>query len=170
MVGYKLHGSVDWQRFDDGGYVASAEPFAATAAKGSHEMVIATPGPSKREVVKEFDTLWNGACQALAQAKRIVFVGYRFPETDAYARRRLLEAIGNSKKAKNLKAVHTVLGPYVDVDPSHRLIRLLKAVCVNCRVTAFPFYCEEFFTLYDITPDLDTLSGAVGLLFPPASP
>jgi hypothetical protein len=163
VVIYKLHGSVNWQRHEDGTYAESAEPFAATRAKNGHEMGIATPGPNKREMVKEFDALWNGACGALIQAARVAFVGYRFPDTDAYARKRLLQAIGKSCEADNLRSVHTVLGPNVDKDPSSRLIRLLTAASGHCPVTAFPFYCEEFFTLYDITPDLYDLSDAVGM-------
>jgi hypothetical protein len=86
-------------------------------------MVIASPGPTKRRTANELESLWLVAEEALRRAQAIVFVGYRFPPTDAQARERLLTAI--AANTQNYLAVHIVLGPQIHSDDVIRLRRLL---------------------------------------------
>lgn len=125
----KMHGSVDWQktkgpqglRFD----IRDERVFALTC--DPEEIAMAGPGQSKTTLRDELEVLWRHAEGALRDADVVVFMGYRFPESDAESRRRLLGAIrsrvvGNSKYL----ALHVVLGPDVrDRDPS-RLEGLLR--------------------------------------------
>jgi hypothetical protein len=60
---------------------------------------------------------------AIKRASHIVFVGYRFPPSDANARTRLLTAIAASET--QYVAVHTVLGPRLD-DDTVRLTQMLR--------------------------------------------
>jgi hypothetical protein len=121
----KLHGSVDWRRTEEG-VVRAADDFALTAS--GKDMVIATPGPTKTEVTALLEPLWLLAHKEIEAADPIVFVGYRFPPTDAIAKKRLLEAIESAatqrRNAEGLLHVHIVLGPRNPDAP--RLIELLR--------------------------------------------
>jgi hypothetical protein len=124
----KLHGSVDWvrgkttPRFT----VHQSDPaFAVTADDDA--LALATPGPTKRSAAKEFAELWNLATDALREADVVVFVGYRFPPSDAEARSKLLGAIrGNRAASKHLR-INIVLGPERTPDVI-RLEQMLRAV------------------------------------------
>lgn len=50
--------------------------------------------------------VWDRAMGAIRNADSIVFVGYRFPETDNVAKQELADALRNNPKAR----VHVVLG------------------------------------------------------------
>src|ERR1019366_4586399 len=114
----KLHGSVDWCKHygRKGGDmdIVRTEPFFALDGP-PEDIAIATPGPTKRQEADGFKGLWDLAFDALKRADVIVFLGYRFPETDAYARATLLRAIGengakgNSETSKQL-SLHVFLG------------------------------------------------------------
>ncbi len=109
----KLHGSVNWQKF-------AADPSARVQPRDDDfalhcsppQMAIATPGPSKMREADGFKCIWNLACDALKAAHAIVFVGFRFPETDAYALERLLGAIEENHPPPMTPALrlHVVLG------------------------------------------------------------
>src|SRR5260370_32211032 len=109
----KLPGSVKWQKL-------AAEPSARVQPRDDDfalhcsppQMAIATPGPSKMREADGFKCIWNLACDALKAAHAIVFVGFRFPETDAYALERLLGAIEENHPPPITPALrlHVVLG------------------------------------------------------------
>lgn len=125
----KLHGSVDWRIVDRKKKIVEVgdEHFALL---GKHEeLAIATPGPSKKRTAADFGDLWKLAEAKLKEASAVVFVGYRFPETDADARSHLLGAIRANKNATNPN-VHIVLGPK-SKDASERLRQLIRFVFIQ---------------------------------------
>lgn len=123
---YKLHGSVDWRRERFGQefrWHRERDTEFALNCKGD-EIGIATPGPSKRLSAGELKDVWDGALERLGEANVIVFVGYRFPPSDAEARKRLLLAI-QKNAAKHLE-LHVVLGPDRTMPDVVRLDQLLR--------------------------------------------
>jgi|SRR6478736_873462 len=142
----KLHGSVDWCREEEHVRISAGEPptvhenvkvtsdrfFALHATSG--QLAIATPGPSKRAATTGYLARhWRHAREALATADAVVFIGYRFPPSDALAREVLLTAIGRTPSssggvrlaARELR-VYTVLGPNAQSDDSARLGGLIR--------------------------------------------
>jgi hypothetical protein len=118
----KLHGSVNWAIASDKSLrtVDRLEDFQAN----EWLPLIATPGATKAGYCgSHLKPLWDEALKALSEAQTIVFVGYRFPPSDAEARTRLLRAIGANKNPY-LK-IHLVLGPEVNTSPVLRLKGLL---------------------------------------------
>jgi hypothetical protein len=110
---FKLHGSVDWRRVNEKSCaIVSNDPTFAISCQ-DRELAIATPGPSKSREAASMRQLWTLAGNALAEADAIVFVGFRFPETDADAREALLDAIARGPRQVRPTAVamHIVLGP-----------------------------------------------------------
>ncbi len=161
----KLHGSVGWQRRSDGGVVRAPDPTFAVACP-PEELCIASPGPSKGRFASTMKHLWDKALQAIKYAEAVVFVGYRFPPSDAIARERVLRALAETGTTNNaLIAVHTVLGPNRDPD-SVRLEQMLhhalrdggrddKQTLVPgaprpgrfYEITAWPLWAEDFLGL-----------------------
>lgn len=149
----KLHGSVNWRRETLGPneYSFKVESdYAFSLTCEDRALAIATPGPTKAERCEQLRAIWRLAETELASADRIVFVGYRFPETDAQAKRRLLAAIG-VKRTRNIYA-DIVLGP----DTNHRDIARLRAMLghafngngVGTRITAEPLWAEDYFSVW----------------------
>ena len=134
----KLHGSVDWAKpVGTGGAVRREGPTFVISAPDD-AIAIATPGPTKRKTAQEFRDLWKHAKNALSAADAIVFIGYRFPPSDAEARHELLSAIGNST-VKDL-TVHVVLGlPGPD---AARLEALLGFACRSGRAAREGMYSD----------------------------
>jgi hypothetical protein len=122
----KLHGSVNWSQRPAGADIKiSLEedlnfPFFADTA----ELAMATPGPAKKALNERMFPLWDRAMKALMSADAIVFIGYRFPATDALARDRLLTAIRQNDR--QYLAVHAVLGPNTQEPDTVRLRQLLR--------------------------------------------
>jgi hypothetical protein len=165
---FKLHGSVDWRKVTapkgttlPERIVKDTDPrFALKCA--DEELAIATPGPSKmRESRGALRKLWQAAKDALRVADAIVFVGFRFPETDAFAREELLGSIAENvpTAALNTIRVHTVLGLDRPSDSS-RLVSLLdfaarkrRDACQNLGgdrgfvITRHPLYAQDFFSV-----------------------
>jgi hypothetical protein len=161
----KLHGSVDWRRQAPvngkiGFEMMTDDPTFALVCNDD-ELAIASPGPSKKRAAAEFKELWRLAEKSLTSADSIVFVGYRFPETDAHAREQLLSAIreNNPGKDPHRLSMHIVLGhPGRD---STRLEALLRHVGGATRagvgplvdygrgylVTSHPLFAQDFFTV-----------------------
>jgi hypothetical protein len=158
----KLHGSVDWKKRRDekGEFMAieMADELHALDCDAS-ELAIATPGPSKRRESKDFESIWSIACQELMAADAIVFIGYRFPETDAYARSALLGAIrkhkalnGDNAGPSDRLSIHAVLG--LKGPASERLESMLEFVCQRgrkdkYRVKSHPLYGQDFLSLVE---------------------
>ncbi len=116
----KLHGSVNWQ-FDGTRFrVHEDDEFALDCP--DEQMVIASPGPSKLAVATRLGELWTIAETVLRNATAVVFVGYRFPPSDASSRRRLFMALVQNEQP--YLALHTVLGPDKS-DPATTRIRSL---------------------------------------------
>ncbi len=65
--------------------------------------------PACYVAAKELGRLWDAAKERLREAEVIVFVGFRFPPSDAEARQQLLKAIAENKSPH--VEVHIVLGP-----------------------------------------------------------
>jgi len=104
---YKLHGSVNWNYEDS--RVTKLEWIPDLLAD-RFRLAIATPGDGKMEMAGGiFKTLWTRAARALREADDVFIMGFRFPQSDAFPRDRLLAALAeNAKKSLN---VHVVLGP-----------------------------------------------------------
>jgi hypothetical protein len=133
----KLHGSVDWTKTSVNGrtHVSVDQDHSWAVRAPDDEIAMATPGPSKLSgSTVDFADLWTLAKTALTEADAIVFVGYRFPETDAYARETLLGAI-RENKTKNPETgstlrAHIVLGLSGESSQhSARLASMLRFVC-----------------------------------------
>lgn len=121
---FKLHGSVDWRReLEKPVRYLLASPEYALECDGVN-IGIATPGPTKRLATQELSRLWTDACEHIQRAEVIVFVGYRFPRTDAEARGTLLKAI-RENKSPHLE-LHIVLGPDRRIPDVVRLQQLLR--------------------------------------------
>jgi len=165
---YKLHGSVDWRWNRKDGRIEHPgdDHFALTC--DDKDLAIASPGPLKLTMTKELDLLWEHAMTDLRRATQIVFVGYGFPQTDAYAKRRLIEAIReNVSEGLHL---HIVLGPDLRAPPVVRLDGMLRHA-ISKRVgrysprgltnygmdktlkfyqlTIHPLFAEDFFTVVE---------------------
>src|SRR5262249_26780425 len=121
----KLHGSVDWTASGDTHErVRAIEALTQPAGKVP---AIATPGRSKApDGNPPFPLLWQKAEKALSQAQWVVFVGYRFPPTDAVAKFRLLKAL-REDLAPFMRRYDTVLGASIDSEDSRRLHTLLMS-------------------------------------------
>jgi len=139
---FQLHGHVGWQRDDEDGGVLRGAPMAF---QDPDKAVLGLPGPSKKELSeKHLDQIWNLAFSKLAMADAIVFVGYRFPESDGLARHRILKALRENHQAN----VHIVLGP------RNRDIARVKAMIDWTRTEATSaeveqMWAEDFFAAFD---------------------
>jgi SIR2-like domain len=174
----KLHGSIDWRKETvdkntpgERIVVDRRGPLFALDCD-DERIAIATPGPSKRRQAQGFSDLWTLARRALGEAHTIVFVGYRFPETDADARDQLLKAIAQTERKPTERAqslaLHIVLGQgETSSRDSARLQSLLRFVCGRTRtevyegnrallekrgldrftVTAHPLFAQDFFSV-----------------------
>jgi hypothetical protein len=121
----KMHGSVDWRRDGDLDVLVDDPEHALHCP--SSELCIASP--------------WQMAAAAISRADALVFVGYRFPQSDSVAREHLLRAImsnGESNGGPAHVAVHTVLGPDINSPDARRLEGLLRYSLGRTRRSPFP--------------------------------
>ncbi|SRR6266849_3549949 len=159
----KLHGSVNWAlRYTESGQLTEVDTNAGDRAAltcDDRALAIAGPGPSKQRFSSgSFEWCWTEAVAALEKAAAIVFVGYRFPPTDAEAREKLLGAIHENKDQPHLP-IHTVLGPNTSSDDSRRLKGLLEHAMAGVRkprgtggsigysLVQQPLWAEDFFSV-----------------------
>jgi hypothetical protein len=118
--------------------------------------------------------LWSAACKHIQEAKVIVFVGYRFPPSDAEAREKLLKAL-TANVADHVE-LHIVLGPDRRIPDVVRLQQLLRYSMASAGrkgqrvwpegwalgegtrlvdqrkdfwLTTHALYAEDFFTVWD---------------------
>ena len=160
----KLHGSVDWVRRNGKIIRAETDPkmkdvkdIAALYCEYD-ELALATPGPTKREMVQmsgpiknhgPLAPLWVYAAIAVKAATAVAFVGYRFPPTDAISREKVLEWIDSNTQLKTgMPTIHTVLGADTDSTDSLRLRGMLNAVyAAPSFVKPWPMFAEDFLGL-----------------------
>ncbi|MCA9024788.1 MAG: SIR2 family protein [Planctomycetaceae bacterium] len=157
----KLHGSVDWRWTEHTTLeIQENEPYFALNAN-DNELAIATPGPRKQSTVTDmFEPLWLLAEQQLQEAHAIVFLGYRFPPTDAQARQRILRAVRRGSAERDVE-FHIVLGPDTNSPDVSRLAGLLEATRRNpggarslgrlgrSVIHRHAMYAEDFLSVYD---------------------
>jgi hypothetical protein len=169
---FKLHGSVDWHREEQGEgesrtakYTPTGKSEYAVECAGKH-IGISTPGPTKRIATKDLELLWTEALKRLKGADVVVFVGYRFPPSDAEAREKLLKALRENTRPH--VELNIVLGPERDKDVV-RLEQLLLSTMSRERqhdfalpragrtlrgppryfaMTTHALYAEDFFTVW----------------------
>lgn len=113
-------------------------PFVAPAK----ELVIATPGTGKQQLAAELENLWSVACSRLRKASAVVFLGYRFPPTDAMAREGLLGA-----RPEGNVPLHIVLGENVAHPDAARLRGLLEFARPRAWVRPHALRAEDFLSL-----------------------
>jgi hypothetical protein len=115
-----------------------------------NELAIAPPGPSKATTCAQcFDPLWLKAEERLRQAHAVVFMGYRFPETDAEARTRLLTSLSEAQSPVR----HVVLGPDVKSPEVRRLESLLAWTDKEAAYRVHPLYTQDFMSVFEV-PEL----------------
>jgi hypothetical protein len=147
----KVHGSTDWAVFPDRRVVIDQDFDTQLVRTDGAEPLIGVPGPAKVEISTAqggpLAGLWDLAKVALEEAQVIVLIGYRFPESDAYARWFVLEALRNNvrgKRANETLLVQTVLGP--DTASASRVRHLIEAATGGkVHVEQLPFVTQEFF-------------------------
>lgn len=147
----KLHGSVNW-KCDSNTRILAEVPNKNSALDCEHDEIgIGCPGPAKQAFTKltQVAHLWDLACEAIVEAEVLVFVGYRFPPSDAASRERLLGAV-NRRKAVALP-IHTVLGPDLDAS-TRRLQGLLRHSLRNPgggerEPIIHPLFAEDFLSV-----------------------
>ena len=158
---FKLHGSVDWKRKEPPNIPGAQKIIIETGNDlealecETDELCIATPGPTKHEMVSDvFSPLWYKAEISLRNADAVVFMGYRFPPTDANARDKLLGALMQNESL-DLR-IFTVLGP--DDNPDNRRLEALLKYATSRKpngkatVTRLPLWAQDFMSLY--TPEM----------------
>lgn len=139
----KLHGSVGWVPSSDGGGIRlAASPDELVDGPCP---ILGVPGPRKAGLRKEYKglrVLWTYAQASIQQAERVVFVGYRFPPSDADARLSILGALESA--ATSLKKVEIVLGPDLNHRDVVRMRGLLSFAVAPEKVQVWPLYAEDF--------------------------
>jgi hypothetical protein len=167
---FKLHGSVDWRRFREPKeapyvYFPTRRKEWALTCPGD-EIGIATPGPTKKLHAEELGALWTSALRRLELAEVVVFLGYRFPQTDAEAREKLLRALRENTRP-HLR-LHIVLGPdkgHASVVRLQELLEHALEMAGRSKIPTHPtslghgtktfcvithaLYAEDFFTVWD---------------------
>lgn len=99
-----MHGSVGWLTKADGGIEASDR---AVAHVHPDRAILGIPGHGKTRLASEqLMSSWCRGMAAIESAAAVVFVGYRFPESDNKAKCEILGALRRNQKAK----LHFVLG------------------------------------------------------------
>jgi hypothetical protein len=117
---YKLHGSVNWAVH---GTAIKEYPLNADTLNSSIDLAIATPGDSKMEMSGGLlKTLWQKATTQIELASEVFILGFRFPQSDAFPRDRLLHAMRNNKMGDF--RVNVILGPVENPDKK-RVLTLL---------------------------------------------
>ena len=150
----KLHGSLTWStNVGGGGFEMTCQPETALEYLGTREVVIGLPGPKKRGLYADtLKDLREAAVNALQVAGQVIFVGYRFPPTDADARRFLLGAIRNNRTdGDHILSAWVVLGPDTESPDVKRLRHLLETVLgKQVDVYVLPLLAENFLSVREI--------------------
>lgn len=149
---YKLHGSINWIVGEDGKINESPDDHIALTCPDVC-LALACPGPTKAATSKQLAGLWDKAMQAIVEADGIIFIGYRFPPTDAHSRTRILDAI-SANQQKSLD-VRVVLGPAVNGPDVVRTKSLLEFALARrtlpnagtLPVQVLPLYAEDYLSV-----------------------
>jgi hypothetical protein len=138
----KVHGSVTWRRGSSGVEVmARGDPGIGDPRT---DVVIGVPGPAKRKLYREtLKPLRAAAVEALQTARKVIFLGYRFPPTDADARRDILSALV-ANETRTAVRIETVLGPRVSSDDSVRLRQLIHVALGTNLIDQVPLFAEDY--------------------------
>lgn len=135
---FKMHGSVDWWKRNG---LISSDPLR-TFHDQPDSPVLGIPGPGKLDLRSNaFSEVWSAAKSAIREAGRVVFVGYRFPQTDAQARFELLQSI---RDGSGELVVEVVLGPDVNHPDVARMRALLGLIRPSERIKILPLYAEDY--------------------------
>ena len=126
---FKVHGSVKWAYDDRNG----REPFKhfgniqGFTLEDGYRPLIATPGITKKtHCDNALENIWRAAMTKLRSAEVVVFMGYRFPPSDSFARTSILAALQQNESV-HLR-IHTVLGPDVRHENTVRLVSMLTHI------------------------------------------
>jgi hypothetical protein len=104
----KLHGSINWKTDDDKTFIVP---------------------PTWNKSDPQISQLWGNAYTELTQAKRIIVIGYSFPETDIYVKSLLALALNENKILQNIYFIN----PDRDV---------AKKICLSLLDKYFEKYCD----------------------------
>jgi hypothetical protein len=138
----KVHGSVTWRRCSAGVELMNGRDTGIGDPRT--DVVIGVPGPAKRKLYREtLKPLRHAAIAALRTAKKVIFLGYRFPPTDADARLDILKALV-ANEARTAVRIETVLGPRTNSDDSVRLRQLLHVALGTNLIEHVPLYAEDY--------------------------
>ena len=105
----KLHGSINWK-------------------KAYENMAFIVP-PTWNKSEPEIRVLWDRAYNELINAKRIIIIGYSFPETDIYVRSLLALALNENKVLQSIYFINPDAG-------------ITKKSCLSLLDTYFEKYCS----------------------------
>ena len=97
----KVHGSVTWVR--DGEKIQPLKLDDPSMGDPLRDVVIGVPGPKKSSLIRDkvLGALWESMLDALRTARIVMFVGYRFPPTDADADKILADALRNNQNRRS---------------------------------------------------------------------
>ncbi len=147
----KLHGSVDWS-LGAGSEIQLCHTDLFTPRDNVVNRLIGSPGQTKAALCDgPLKSQWDAATAALRSADAVIFVGYRFPPTDAHSREAILGAI-RGNQAPHL-SIRVILGPSPNPDIK-RLEGLLRwaiseRAAGTAEVIVEPLYAEDFLSVYD---------------------
>lgn len=158
----KLHGSIDWKRNPPSDGIVSTSKQGAEFALDctDDELAVATPGPSKQWAKSMLRNLWSEASKRIREASAVVFMGFRFPPSDATVLQHLTDAIVENDVLEPLR-LHVVLGPQVGDPANVRVAQLLRFAGIRRRerilkqknllleapVHLHPLFAQDFMTL-----------------------
>lgn len=132
-----MHGNVSWRRSKSGISINGQ----AVAHLDPRRSILGTPGHAKKSLKETaLKLVWQYALERLADADSIVFVGYRFPQSDNLAKSEILAVLRQNSRAR----IHSVLGPASK--DSARLTGMLRLVGRTLEV--HEMYTEDFFAAF----------------------
>lgn len=143
---FHMHGSVNLQ-YDPENPLGRIEycdrPVAHTMPERA---VLGVPGIRKKQLATgPLKEVWAPATERLAQADVVVFVGYRFPETDSMSKRIIISALKDNPRAH----LHMVLGQDLNND-ARRVQRMLQWAQrpAGGRIVNHYMTAQDFFTVF----------------------
>jgi hypothetical protein len=103
----KLHGSVNWTRYEKMRVVRLKDrPFVVRAGKPENVSIL-PPGWNKPIDSNPYKQLWREARLKLEQCKTLIIIGYSLPEADLLAKALFAEVVRTRKARKHyLKQLH----------------------------------------------------------------